>query len=51
VVDILRGSLTKRVCAENGKSWFDLGYVTQYSVWDRDKFIASVVVDKAACGY
>jgi hypothetical protein len=32
VVDNLRRSLTKRVCADNGKSWFDLGYVTQLSV-------------------
>ena len=51
VIDILRGSLTKRVCAENGKSWFDLGYVTEYSVWDRDRFIDTIVVGKAACGY
>jgi hypothetical protein len=51
VVDILRASLTKRVCADNGKSWFDLGYVTQCSVWDRDQFITTVLVDKAACGY
>jgi hypothetical protein len=51
VVDNLRASLTKRVCAENGRSWFDLGYVTQYSLWDRDTFIANVVVDTAACGY
>jgi hypothetical protein len=51
VVDIMRASLTRRVCSENGKSWFDLGYVTQYSVWDRDRFIADVIVDKAACGY
>jgi hypothetical protein len=33
-VDNLRESLTKRVCADNGKSWFDLGYVTKLSVWD-----------------
>jgi len=51
VIDDMRESLTKRVCADNGKSWFDLGYVTQYSVWDRDRFIADVVVDKPACGY
>jgi hypothetical protein len=31
VVDNLRESLIKRVCADNGKSWFDLGYVTQLS--------------------
>lgn len=51
VIDNMRELLTKRVCADNGKSWFDLGYVTQYSVWDRDRFIADVVVDKPACGY
>jgi hypothetical protein len=50
VVDILRASLP-RVCEDNGKSWFDLGYVTKCSVWDRDRFITTVLVDKAACGY
>jgi hypothetical protein len=50
-VDNLRELLTKRVCADNGKSWFDLGYVTQLSVWDRDRFIANIVVDSPACGY
>jgi hypothetical protein len=49
VVDILRASLP-RVCEDNGKSWFDLGYVTKCSVWDRDRFITTVLVDKAACG-
>ena len=39
-----------RVCEDNGKSWFDLGYVTKCSVWDRDRFITTVLVDKAACG-
>ncbi len=50
-VDIMRASLTKRVCEDNGKSWFDLGYVTQCSVWDRDRFITTVLVDKTACDY
>ena len=51
VVDNLRRSLTKRVCADNGKIWFDLGYITQLSVWDRDRFITNVVVDRPACSY
>jgi hypothetical protein len=51
-VDNLHESLTKRVCADNGKGWFDIGYVTKLlSVWDRDWFIANVVVDSSACGY